>query len=168
MIHLPEGFRMAQAELLFRESCGCYSPKSAMREIFGKVGTWIFCLLLVVAVAKGELPPEVYRDLQQEAEEELRVQVWKVTSKPAGIFDRSHWTETVEATVVEVVRSKSGVKKGDVISIIYGRQVPKKGWVGPSPPPQLKEGGEYPAFLKRDEGQRFSIAARGMSFSRLE
>ncbi|MFT4176172.1 MAG: hypothetical protein QM627_05910 [Luteolibacter sp.] len=139
-----------------------------MKEILGKIGTWIFCLLLGVTVAKGELSPEVYRDLQKEAEEELRIKVSKVTSKPAGIFDRSNWTETIEATVVEVVRSKSGVKKGEVISIVYHRLVPKKGWVGPSPPPRLKEGNEYPAFLKRDEGQRFSIAARGMSFTRIK
>lgn len=116
----------------------------------------------------AELPPNVYIELRKKAPEVLRIRTDEVISKPAGILDRSNWTETVSATVLEVTRSESGVKKGDVISIVYGRQVPKEGWVGPAPAQQLAKGKEYTAFLAKNEGGGFSIAARGMSFNALK
>lgn len=122
----------------------------------------------LVAPLRAELPPQVYMDLQKKAEEVMEIRADEVISKPKGLLDRSSYTETVKATVIEVTRSRSGVKKGDVITIIYQRQGLTDGRVGPSPAPQLKQGAQYPAFLVKGEDGNFSVAARGMSFSKME
>lgn len=123
--------------------------------------------VIFASVASAELPPTVYKDLQAKAPEVLRIQVEAVDSKPKGFFDRSEWTETVTASVTGVVRSKSGVKTGDTITIVYSRLAPKGGWVGPTPPPQLAPGKSHTAFLAKSDAGTFSLAARGMSFSPL-
>jgi hypothetical protein len=114
-----------------------------------------------------ELPPTVYRELQKEAPEVLEIKVTDVKStKHAGDNLGTNWTETVTASVVKVVRSKSGCKVGDSVEIRYERLEPAPGWVGPSPAPQLTKGWEGPAFLTKSEDDSFSIAARGFSFQK--
>ena len=122
-------------------------------------------IFLCLGVARAELPPTVYQDLQKKAPEVLKIRADEVISKPAGILDRSNWSEIINATVIEVIRSTTGVKAGAKITISYDRQVFENGRVGPSPPPQLKKGEEYTAFLAKSDGGQFSIVARGMSFS---
>ena len=127
----------------------------------------VLSLVFATAPAKAELPPQVYVELQQKAGEALKIRVDEVDSKPKGLLDRSSFTETVKATVLEVIRSQSGVKKGDVITIRYQRQAPRNDISGPSPAAQLKAGKEYPAYLAKREDGTFSIGARGMSFSKV-
>jgi hypothetical protein len=114
----------------------------------------------------AELPPKEYDDLRAKAAEALVIQVDAVESKPKSLLDRSSFTETVKATVIGVNRTLSKVKEGETITIIYHRPVPADGWVGPSPPAQLKEGWKYNAWLAKSEGATFTISARGMSFSK--
>ncbi|MFD0896062.1 hypothetical protein ACFQ5Q_20800 [Luteolibacter ambystomatis] len=121
-----------------------------------------------VAPAKAELPPDVYAHYQAEAPEVLQIRVEQVSSKPIGLFDWSKRIESVQATVLKVTRSKSGVKKGDRISIRYERLIPKGGWAGPSPAPQLEKGKEYPAYLEKSPDGTFGLGARGKSFSSLK
>ncbi len=121
---------------------------------------------VIVPSLRAELPPKVYDDLRNKAGEVLQVRVDEVESKPKGLLDRSSYTETVKATVTGVTRTLSGVKEGEIITIIYQRPVPAKGWVGPSPPPKLQQGWKYTAYLDRGEGVVFGISARGMSFSK--
>ncbi|MBX3740120.1 MAG: hypothetical protein KF712_03960 [Akkermansiaceae bacterium] len=134
-----------------------------MRKFLSLAGA----VLAVAAPLRAELAPEVYIELQNKAAEVLEIRVDEVESKPKGLLDRSSYTETVKATVTGVTRTLSGAKKGDAITIIYHRPVPAKGWVGASPPPQLKQGRAYTAWLAKGEGGTFSISARGMSFTRM-
>jgi hypothetical protein len=131
-----------------------------------------FCLAASLAggvgLVKAELPPQAYIEQQQKAGEELRIRVDDLASVSKGLFNRSSFTDTVKATVLEVVRSKSGVKKDDVISITYQRLVPDNSRAGPSPVPKLKEGNEYTAFLTKGADGKFTIAAQGMSFSKMK
>jgi|GEM_PF-5807355 len=122
----------------------------------------------LIAPLRAELPPQFYADLQNKAGEILRIRVEQVESKPKGFLDRSSYTETVKATVTGVTRTRSGVKEGDSITITYQRPVPAKGWSGPTPPLQLKQGWKYTAYLGRNEGGTFAISARGMSFRKME
>jgi hypothetical protein len=133
------------------------------KNIIAVVGT----AAAMVSSLRAELPPKVYDDLRTQSGEILQIKVDEVESKPKGILDRSSYTETVKATVTGVTRTLSGVKEGDKITIIYQRPVPAEGWVGPSPPPRLKQGWKYTAFLGKGEGGSFGISALGMSFSKV-
>jgi hypothetical protein len=124
--------------------------------------------LVISGTLHAELPPEAYQNLQEKAPEVLKIRADEVISKSEGIFDRSNWSETVQATVLAVTRTESGLKSGDKITLHYTRRVPKAGWVGPSPPAQLKKGHEYTAYLAKGGDGRYSLAARGMSFSPLK
>lgn len=123
---------------------------------------------MVATTAYAELAPEVYIELQSKAPEVLKIRVDAVASSPEGLFKRSKWTENVTATVVDIVRTRSGLKKGDTIHLEYTRIIPEKGWVGPAPAPQLMKGREYMAFLSKTEAGSFSLAARGLSFVKVE
>ncbi len=138
--------------------------RSLIRGIF----LALIALPALLVDVRAELPPTVYRDLQQKAPEVLRIRTDEVISKQAAISDDRNWSETVHATVIEVVRTSSGVKVGDKITVSYPRMVPAEGQVGPSPPPQLKTGAEYTAFLAKSDDGKFSLSARGMSFSPLK
>ncbi|QIF00974.1 hypothetical protein [Roseimicrobium sp. ORNL1] len=124
------------------------------------------CLVLVAGfiTAKAELPPSAYEQFQADTPEVFQIEVDKVSSKFPGVFDRSKRIETVQATVLKVVRSKSGTKQGDKITVRYERLLPKDGWVGPSPAPALEQGKKYPAYLSKSDDGTFGLGARGKSF----
>lgn len=134
-----------------------------MRKFLSLAGA----VLAVAAPLRAELAPEVYIELQNKAAEVLEIRVDEVESKPKGLLDRSSYTETVKATVTGVTRTLSGAKKGDAITIIYQRLVPGRGWTGASPPPQLKQGRAYTAWLAKNVDGTFGISARGMSFTKM-
>lgn len=148
---------------------------SGLLEQLGGVRSIILASILSAPIfflssglCRAELPPQVYIELQSKAGEILKIHADEVISKPKGLLDKSSYTETVKATVVEVIRSASGVRKGDVITIVYQRLVPEEGMAGPSPAPQLKQGQEYSAYLGKGEDGNFSLAARGMSFTKMK
>ncbi|RBP47654.1 hypothetical protein DES53_101452 [Roseimicrobium gellanilyticum] len=114
--------------------------------------------------AKAELPPSAYEQFQADAPEVFQIKVDEVSSKFPGVFDRSKRIETVQATVVKVVRSKSGAKQGEKITLRYERLLPKAGWAGPSPAPALEKGKEYPAYLSKATDGTFELGAKGKSF----
>jgi methionine aminopeptidase len=124
------------------------------------------CLALVVGIvaAKAELPPTAYEQFQADAPEVFQIKVDQVSSKFPGVFDRSKRIETVQATVVKVVRSKSDTKEGEKITLRYERLIPKDGWAGPSPAPALEKGKEYPAYLSKSADGTFGLGAQGKSF----
>lgn len=130
-------------------------------------------LMLVALAASGmtahaELPPSAYEQLQSAAPEALQIKVDQVSSKAPGLFDRSKRIETVQATILKVIRSKSGAKNGDKIVVRYERIIPRGGWAGPSPAPQLEQGKEYPAYLEKAADGTFGLGAKGKSFSALK
>ena len=128
--------------------------------------SFLGCLVLVASfvTAKAELPPTAYEQFQADAPEVFQIKVDQVSSKFPGAFDRSKRIESVQATVVKVVRSKSGTKQGDKITLRYERLIPKDGWTGPSPAPALEQGKEYPAYLSKSTDGTFELGAMGKSF----
>jgi hypothetical protein len=141
------------------------------------VASWAYCsewfilapraavvLTALGVTAQAEPPPSVYQKTQKNAPEYLRIKVTglKTNEKQKGNVKSVHIV--VEAKVVRVERSKSGLKQGGVIRIIYVRTIRKKPFVGPSQVPILEKGKEYPAFLVRQEGKTYAPAARGKPF----
>lgn len=117
-------------------------------------------------MVSAELPPEVYEEMQGKASEALKIRVNKVSSERLGLLDFSgDRRQTVEATVISVTRTRSGLKAGDVIVIRYIARNPDEKMAGPSPIPRLKEGKEYPAWLSWAKAGHYETAARGYSFS---
>lgn len=121
-------------------------------------------LIAGFVTANAELPPTAYEQFQADAPEVFQIKIDQVSSKYPGVFDHSKRIETVQASVVKVVRSKSGTKAGDKITLRYERIIPKDGWAGPSPAPALEEGREYPAYLSKSTDGTFELAAKGKSF----
>ncbi|MDM5270606.1 hypothetical protein PGH07_00270 [Sulfurovum sp. zt1-1] len=119
--------------------------------------------LLFSAKLLAELPPYVYEELQKNAPELLLI---KINSVETNV---SLFTETrvnVVAEVLEVRRSKSGLKKNDRITIVYTTFTSRpRGWVGPSPVPLLEKDKTYSAFLRKSEEVNIYMpAAKGKSF----
>ena len=124
--------------------------------------------LVVIATAlsiHGELPPSVYKDLQEKSPEALMIKVESVristTDEPT--LERSDIT--AEVRVETVIHSVSGLKPGDVIRIRYLHLDHKRPLAGPSEPDILQKGRSYPAFLaKAGKDDVYTTAARGYSF----
>ncbi len=121
----------------------------------------LFLFFLLTLPALAELPPQAYLLMQKAAAEEIEIKVEKVK--------RGTWIspgEVVNAKVTKVVRSKSGLKVGDKITIRY--RYKKLRGVGPSPIPKLKKGDTLPAWLQKTEKGHFKPFAGGFSFKRVE
>jgi hypothetical protein len=133
--------------------------------------TMRIALLAWIAIF-AELPPSVYEDLQRAAPEALSIQVMDVEvhrsiAKPSAcsfLDFEVRRKAIVRARVIGVIRSKSGVRPGDVIAIDYTSVKPCHGVNGPRPIELLKEGDRVSAFLTKS-GSVFVPAARGGTFS---
>src|SRR4051812_20824804 len=96
------------------------------------------CLILATAVL-ADLSPDIYKDLQRNAPEALSIEVVFVDihrsfAKPAGcsFFDFEVIRSVkVEARVVRVIRSATGVHPDDVIAIEYSSINRCSDWNGP-------------------------------------
>jgi hypothetical protein len=131
-------------------------------------------LLILGTAVQADLSPEVYKDLQRKAPEALYIQVTSVDlhrrfAKPAGcgFFDFEVIREVkVEARVLRVFRSESGVRPGDVIDISYSSIRRCSDWNGPRSIELLRSGDRVYAFLtRRGRTTSFDAAARGATFS---
>ncbi len=119
-------------------------------------------LILIIAgtpAAFGEMPPYVYKNLQDNAPEHLWIKVLSVKTKEgkegAQVF--------AEAIATKVMRSASSVKVGDVIHIEYFHSTSRV--PGPSPVPLLVQNQSYEAFLSRNSRDKsYSPEAGGKSF----
>ena len=92
-------------------------------------------LLATSVVLRAALPMSVYQDMQNKAPEALQIEIISVKST---VNESERQTETrFEATakVIGVTRSKTGLKKGDTITIKYSRKVWKTGFAEPGPQP---------------------------------
>ncbi len=133
-----------------------------MKTCFARI---VCCaLILIIAGAPAafcELPPTVYKQLQDNSPEHLQIKVLLVKTKEvkngAQVF--------VEATVINVMRSASNLKVGDVIRIEYFHSTSRA--PGPGPVALLVQDQSYEAFLSRNStgDKSYSPAARGRSFS---
>jgi hypothetical protein len=125
-------------------------------------------IVLLSIAARAELPPDVYRKLQSSAPEALTITVQEAKVATSGNKDVKISSITAKARVGEVSRSASGLKPGDVIEISYEHRMHKVPLAGPSEPTIIEKGRTYPAFLRKDNGRRYSLAARGYSFRKLD
>jgi hypothetical protein len=134
----------------------------------------VFVALLLAASAAllGELAPEVYQEMQRNAPELLQLEVTSVDvdrelRKPRGCPFFEFEVErhvTVDAKVLAVVRSRTGVRPGAVIRIAYTSTRRCSGWNGAGPIPVLAKKARVYAYLaKAEEG--FAPAAWGASFT---
>jgi len=111
----------------------------------------------------AELPPYIYENLQKNSPEALTISVSKVETSLISMSEKS---VTIIAKIIRVKRSKSKLKRGDTITIVYNTIFWKpRGWVGPSSLPVLEEKQTYKAFLKKGKNNNYYYpAARGKSF----
>ncbi|HQR07635.1 MAG TPA: hypothetical protein PLN21_12480 [Gemmatales bacterium] len=116
------------------------------------------CCFILPAIAWAELPPGTYDQLRREAEEALVIQITSVRVERDGDYKNV----TLEARVLRVGRSKSGLAKDDNITIKY--EVSMVPFPGPRPVSILNRNQTYPAFLKSN-GNTYEPAAYGMSFN---
>jgi len=125
-----------------------------------------FASAAIAATISAELPPAVYKELQDRAPEYLVIRVLSVESRQSDEQESVRFDVTAEARIQEVTRSASGLKAGAVIRISYVTKRHKQpAWVGPSPVPMLVEGWVGPAFLaKSKERSTYAPAAGGQSF----
>lgn len=125
----------------------------------------IICIFTVFLSIKlfAELPPYVYEELQKNAPELLVIKVHHVKINSSISTDIR---VDLVAEVLSVRRSKSGLQKGDRMTIVYRTFISRpEGWVGPSPIPVLEKTKIYRAFLKkRKKGNVYLPAAKGKSF----
>ena len=131
------------------------------------------CSVLTAAVAlcaglmtaHAELPPGAYEELKKNASELLTVKILKVET-PEG--KKGHFLVLLTAKVLGVTRSKSGVEKGQTISIgsyHVTKKARKEGFVGPRIPPLLSAGWEGKVYLNKNQDKNvYAIAAYGESF----
>ena len=127
------------------------------------LGALAFTLLVN---ARAELPPSVYKEMKRGAGEVVVVKVSKVSqgdSKSVG----QRIQLTYEASVIRVIRSKSGLRPSAKITIqsSYYRFGP--GEVGPSNPRRLKKDDVVMAYLQKwKKAGEYKIAAGGHSFEK--
>lgn len=129
----------------------------------------LLILVLLVGTLTGlsaEIAPDEYQKMQLGSEEHLEILVRSV-SKKSWLFSRDTKV-TVNAEVLVVHRSRTGLSEGDQITIAYTHTKQSKGWAGPRPIPILKRKSETSAFLAFDEQEKVYVpSARGYSFESL-
>lgn len=139
-------------------------------RLFGQTALAALLLAAVPMTARAELPPSVYRDFQQRAEEALTIRVAAVSTTRRGGIHPDGSTRTIvtkveaKAIVEAVRRSASRLKAGTEIDIVYERVDLPPGMTGARPIPILKQGDVVPAFLNRASAGGYTVAAQGASF----
>lgn len=137
-----------------------------------RVAIAVFLILATAVLA--DLSPDVYKNLQKTAPEILSIRVSSVDvhrtfAKPSScsFFDFEVIRDVkLEARVVRVVRSETGVHASDVIEIEYSSISRCSGWNGPRSIPLLRKGDQVYAFVaRRGRTTSFEPAARGATFS---
>lgn len=88
-----------------------------------------FLIFLLMPVLQAELPPSAYESMQAKAPEYLRIEVLRVNVEPgeSPTQQRVH----VVALTTEVFRTKSGLKPGEIVNILYTVTEHPQGWAGP-------------------------------------
>lgn len=134
-------------------------------------------LIILYSYSWSELPPYVYKQMQDSAQDYLEITVISVQQDTVILDIDGHGYISVEMVVQvnDVIRTENSVQKGDLLTIKYDSQIISgiiagtniMWWIlGPGPVPILDENEEYPAFLnKEDTLDYFETAAGGQSFN---
>ena len=120
-------------------------------------------LLLITLNLYAELPPYVYEQAKNSANEKIKILVLKVET---SIFNVVEQDITITAKVLGIERSKSNLKIDDTIKIFYSRITSRpNGWVGPSQNYPLNKDKKYIAYITKTDQGYYIPDARGKSFS---
>jgi hypothetical protein len=131
-----------------------------------KISCLIFALIVgSIPLTLAELPPSVYQQWRQAAPESLAIKVLSVKQTVQNEPNEKRVGVAVQAQVLTVERSQSGIKPGAIITINYVHHEYDRTLAGPSQVPILRAGQECSAYLKKDENRAsYSPAAGGHSF----
>jgi hypothetical protein len=125
-------------------------------------------LLATAASSLGELPPYVYKEQQEKADEALVIKVQSVKTVETKQSDGTQTAVEAVAVVAKVERTKSGLTQGDKIRILYSHRDRNPPIAGPSEVPILSKNETYSAFLSRTGKNKDCVpAAGGHSFDRV-
>jgi hypothetical protein len=141
------------------------ASRAMRRELPWMLGMNVAAVVLAALAipAWAEPADSVYRKLQKDAPEFVKIKVVSVKTSVKETAEAKIISVVVEAKVLKVERSKSDLEKGDSIRIKYTHHVDKEPVPGPSEVPIVKKGKVYPAFLKK-KGKIYTPAAGGSTF----
>jgi len=146
-----------------------HDRRTRHRAVFGSL---ITCIALAVAAndARAELPPSAYAKMQKAAPESLTIEVREVKADRTRGQGVTKVIVFARARVTAVERSKTHLKKGDVLFISYVHEKLDEPIPGPSQVPILKIGQQCPAFLERldQKPKEYRPAAGGYSFEKVK
>lgn len=139
-----------------------------MRNHIVNAAVSMAALIVTGVAARAELPPSVYYERQQASPEALVIKVQSVKTTETKRPGHTVVANTVEAVVENVARTKTNLKSGTKIKIVYTQRRSEQPVAGPSEVPSVKEGEVRPAFLAwSKEADAYSPAAGGYSFDRV-
>jgi hypothetical protein len=138
---------------------------------FAKIPFLILVASLVHAAgdARGELPPSAYVDMQEKAPEALIIDVKDVKTKRTRDRGLTRTEVMARARIMVVERTKTLLKKDEIIFINYVHDTFDTPVAGPSQPPILTIGKQCPAFLEKHgkKLKEYRPAAGGYSFEKV-
>ena len=124
---------------------------------------------LVIGSAHAAISPSKIKEMKDDSSDVLEVTITRATVTGRQV-NLGYWRKEVayEATVAGVVRSASGTKQDETITIHsyhQGGLLPP----GPKNPPLLEEGWQGTIYLNKIEGEnQFRIGVHGHSFEAAE
>jgi hypothetical protein len=128
------------------------SRKYTLLSCFGVAVLATPLVTLAMLPARAALRPEIYDELRIGAQEVLVIEVVSVKQKSVS---NDQIEISVEAKILNVERSKAGLRKGEQITISYKIRNPKLPSIpGAGDPQILEQGSVYPAFLNRAAGSK--------------
>ena len=129
-----------------------------------KIIIYIFCFYSFLL---AELPPYIYEEMKENSPEVLKLIVDDVQLKASNT---SKSKVEIKATVVNVIKTKTGLQQNSQILIVYELQkFIERGYVGPAPLKALKKEKQYTAYLKYSiEDKAYFPSAKGLSFEILD
>lgn len=123
----------------------------------------LILIITTLYTLAAEIAPQEYHKMKMGAEEQVEISVLR--SKTRRPLFSKNTQVTLEAQIVSVTTSASGLKAGDRITISYIYRKLGKNVAGPRPIPIQRKGTITPAFLDFDpESNTYVPAARGASF----
>src|SRR6516162_14563 len=104
------------------------------------IGPATMVLAVMVVPIRAELPTEWYVEMQERAPEFIRVKMTGVKTQKRQKANVTIVRVGAKAKVLKVERSKTGLKEGDAIPIVYTIKVRKRPVPGPRPLRLVKKG----------------------------
>ncbi len=129
-----------------------------MNKVLVLLTVFIFLPVSLFAI----LPPQVLQKEAMNANEVIKI---KVIDVKVVKTDKYHFSIKTKVKVLEIKKSASSLKKGDIITIEYTRRELKEKTTGPRPNPFLSENEITGAFLYKNKDGNYGISARSASFN---